>query len=572
MKNILKALTLGSIISLSSCDDFLDRTSLDTVDEASFYKTSSDLKAAVSGFYNDFPGWSATGIGFNVLPDSNTDMGTAETPSSRLLGNYGIPTAATASVWSWDEVREANWLLSHVDQAIAETDDDQLEIDQYTGEAYFFRAYYYFALMINYGDLPIFREYFLDTDDQYVYAAREPRNKVADFIIEDLDTAINLLKSFPDISEKPRISKEAAQLFKARVALYEGTWERYHAGTDFGVDGSDGSSFLQTAADAAEDLIDGGVFSLHNDYKTLFNQIGLSGNSETILWRDYNDLELGINNVLQTSWPNRCAYTKFAIDSYLCTDGDPISVSNLYVGDKDLSTIETNRDPRLAATIMTPGDLIKIDTDASELYWQNPDFSTANAGNTGYESEKYRDVNIDANLSNFTRETSKIILRYGEALLIFAEAKAELGTITQADLDKSVNLLRTRVNMPGITLGNITTDPDWPNYGYTTTDIIYEIRRERSVELMGEGFRADDLYRWRAHSLFDGDQPRGAYYNDGIVNVELTVDNANLDSEGYLLPYADTGNYNFDETKAYLLAIPSDELLLNPNLTQNPGW
>lgn len=572
MKNILKILTLGSIISLSSCDDFLDKTSLDTVDEASFYKTSSDLKAAVNGFYNDFPGWSATAIGFNVLPDSNTDMGTAETPSSRLLGNYGVPTAATASVWSWNEVRDANWLLDHVDQAIAETDNDQLEIDQYTGEAYFFRAYYYFALMVNYGDLPIFREYFLDTDEQYVYAAREPRNKVADFIIEDLDTAIDLLKSFPDISEKPRISKEAAQLFKARVALYEGTWERYHAGTDFGVDGSDGSSFLQTAADTAEDLIDGGVFSLHSDYKTLFNQIGLSGNSEVMLWRDYDDLGLGINNVLQISWPNRCAYTKFAVDSYLCTDGNPISVSSLYVGNQDLSTIETNRDPRLAATIMTPGDLIKIDTDASELYWANPNFSTANAGNTGYESEKYRNVNIDANFSNFTRETSKIILRYGEALLIFAEAKAELGTITQADLDKSVNLLRTRVSMPGITLGSIATDPDWPNYGYTTTDIIYEIRRERSVELMGEGFRADDLYRWRAHSLFDGDQPRGAYYNDGIVNVELTLDNANLDSEGYLLPFADTGVYNFDETKAYLLAIPSNELLLNPNLTQNPGW
>ncbi len=569
MKNILKLFILSLVMFLSSCEDFLDKTPLDTVSESDFYQTPSDLRTAVNAFYNDLPGWASTSVGFNILPDSYTDMGTAEEPSNRISGlDYTVPNSASNSVWSWNEVREANWYLGHVDQATG----DETEINQYIGEGYFFRAWYYFELLKRYGDLPIFDRYFDNNDDELVFKARDPRNQVVDFMLSDLDNAISLLQSFPEISTSPRISKEAAQLFKARVALYEGTWEKYHSNTEFGVAGSDGSGYLQIAADAAEDVIDGGVFSLHSDYSSLFNTIGLKGNSEVILWRDYDDINLGINNVLQISWPNRCGFTRFAVRSYLCTDGQPISVSPLYVGDQDLSTIETNRDPRLAATIMVPGDLIRQNSDGSTVEWANPDFSTVNSGNTGYESQKYRDVNIDPTLNNFTRETSRIIMRYAEALLIFAEAKAELGNISQADLDKSINLLRTRVNMPGITLGAIVADPDWPDYGYTLSAILYEIRRERSVELMAEDFRSDDLYRWRAHELFDGDMPRGAYYADGIVNTELGPSDANLDAEGYLLPFADLGNYNFDESKAYLLPIPLDELTLNPNLDQNPGW
>ncbi|MEI6866521.1 RagB/SusD family nutrient uptake outer membrane protein [Flavicella sp.] len=569
MKYIFKLIILSTVISLSSCDDFLEMTPLDEISEVDFYKTEEDLRTAVNAFYQDLPGWGSISLGFNALPDSGTDMLTSENISGRLSGfNYSIPTSASGSDWGkWDEIRETNWYLAHVDQA----EGEETEINQYIGEGYFFRAYHYFDLLVDYGDLPIFNQYFDDTNLDLVFKARDPRNEVADFILSDLNTAISLLQSFPDISTSPRISKEAALLLKSRVALYEGTWEKYHLGTDHGVDGSDGSSYLQIAAEASEELIDSGVFSLHNDYKSLFNQIGLSGNIEVILWRDYDDLALGINNVLQTSWPNRCGYTRFAVRSYLCSDGNPISASPLYTGDQNLSTIETNRDPRLAATIMVPGDLLKIDTDGSELAWENPDFSTTDSGNTGYESQKYRDVNIDGNLSDFTRETSKIIMRYAEALLIFAEAKAELGDISQADLDKSINMLRNRVNMPGITLGSITADSNWPNYGYSLTDILYEVRRERSVELMAEGFRADDLYRWRAHSLFNGDTPRGAFYADGIVNIELEEGNAQLDAEGYLTPFANLGNYTFD-VKAYLKPIPLDELILNPNLTQNPGW
>lgn len=570
MKNIFKTFVLCSLICLFSCDDdFLERTPLDTITEASFYKTPQDLRTAVNNLYRDLPGWQSTSVGFNVLPDMNEDLGTAENPSNRLSGlNLSVPTSAQDFTWSFDEVREANFFLDRSTGA----EGDEVLINQYRGEGFFFRAYHYSILLERFGAVPIFDQYFDDKDTEFVFAARNPRNEVVDFIIADLDMAISMLQSFPEIDGNPRISKEAAQLLKARVALYEGTWEKYHNGTDFGVAGFDGTSYLQIAADAAEDVMDSGVFSLHSDYGSLFNQIGLSGNSEVMLWRDYDDVTLGIANPLQISWPNRCGYTRFAVRSYLCTDGDPISVSPLYQGDQDLATIEDNRDPRLAATIMVPGDVLVRDTDGSEILWANPDFSTANAGLTGYESQKYRDVDIDADRNNFSRETSRIIMRYAEVLLIFAEAKAELGSITQGDLDKSINLLRARVSMPSMTLGAITPDPDWPNYGYTLSDVLYEIRRERSVELMAEGFRANDIYRWRAHALIDGDQPRGAFYDDGIVNVELAPESVTLDVDGYILPFAATGNFNFDETRVYLQPLPLDELILNPNLEQNPGW
>ncbi|WP_159019910.1 RagB/SusD family nutrient uptake outer membrane protein [Algibacter sp. L3A6] len=568
MKNIIKLFILSTAVTLSSCEDFLEKTPLDVVSEVDFYSTPGDLRASVNAFYNDLPSWSNTSVGFSVLPDLDSDMGIAENINSRLSGQTGVATESSNSVWSWDEVREVNWLLDHVDQA----EGDQTEIDQYIGETYFFRAYYYFNLLVDYGDLPIFEKYFDDKDEEFLFAARDPRNEVADFILSDLTTAISLLQSFPDISTSPRVSKEAALLLKARIALYEGTWERYHNGTAFGVEGSNGSTYLEIAADTSEELIDSGVFTLHDDYSTLFNQIGLSGNSEVMLWRDF-DNDLGFNNSLQISWPNRCAYTREAIRTYLCIDGDPISVSDLYdEGDKSLATIEVDRDPRLAALIMVPGDLIKRDGSSTVAYIA-PDFTTANAGLTGYESQKYRNIDIDPVTSDFTKNTSKVIMRYAEALLIFAEAKAELGTITQDDLEKSINKLRTRVGMPGITLGSITVDPDWPNYGYTLTDILYEVRRERTVELMAEGFRLDDLLRWRAHELVNGTTPRGAYFYDGIVNSDTPESNVTIDSEGYIAPFLNSDPYNFDETKAYLLPIPSNELILNPNLLpQNPGW
>ncbi|WP_276165975.1 RagB/SusD family nutrient uptake outer membrane protein [Zobellia alginiliquefaciens] len=569
MKNIFKITVISFAWMMISCDDYLDRNPLDDITEVEFYKTAQDLETAVNSFYGDLPlqRWQGAGNGFAGIPDNNSDLLIGEFATNRFLGFYTTPTDATNAIWSWDEVREINFYLSKVNEA----EGDQSDLNQYTGEGYFFRAYYYFDLLKDYGDLPIIDTYITDADEEYLYKARDPRNEVVDFILSDLNTAIGLLGSYPDVAEQ-RINKELAMALKARIALYEGTWEKYHSGTVFGVDGSDGSSYLQIAADAAKEVMDSGIFRLHGDYGSLFNQTDLSGNSEVLLWRQYDYIGLNIGNDLQIGWPNKSSYTKFALESYLSIDGDPISVSPLFEGDDDLSTIENNRDPRLAATIMVPGDTVRINSDGSVELFVAPVITGQNAASTGYESQKYRDPNIEESSNQFTRNTSKIIMRYAELLLIYAEAKAELGTLSQSDLDISINLLRSRAGMPALEMATIVTDPMWPDYGYTLSNVLYEIRRERSVELIGEGFRLDDLFRWRAHELINSGLPKGAYFYDGHIETMASESEVSLDANGYLDPFQSDGSYNFDPEKAYLTGIPSNEIILNPNLEQNPGW
>lgn len=575
MKNIYYFMIICSTFLIVSCsDDILDRTPLDEISEPEFWKTTSDLELYTNSFYNKLPGWSGVGVGSAQMPDVGTDLGLGTGISSRLHGSQGIPSSSTNSLWSWDEVRQANYFLSNVYKA---TDGLEEDINQYTGEGYFFRAYFYYDLLKKYGDLPIYEEYFDNLDVDQLYQERSPRNEVVDFMLADLDKAIGLLKNKGDLAS-PRINKEAALLLKAAVALYEGTWEKYHAGTEFGVSGSDGTSFLQQAADASKLLIDGGTRSLSSSYGDLFNQTNLSTDNEVILWKEYDYVGLGnsFGNDSQVSWPNNFSYSLNAIRTYLALDGLPTAVSSLATNGEDLASIEVNRDPRLAETLMVPGDVTVVNIDGSMLYWTEP---TVDVSVGAYESQKYRIVELDASTNNYTRDLAKIIMRYGEALLIYAEAKAELGTITQNDLDISINKLRERAGFDfttnpsaKLTLTPVV-DPNWPDYGHNISDLLQEIRRERAVELMNEGFRLDDLMRWGAHKLFvgEGQRPKGAYYETLIYN---TASNLYADAENYIDPYLVElpAGYSFNPQRDYLLAIPSEELVLNDNLNQNPGW
>jgi len=570
MKKVIYFIALCFALSIVSCDsDLLNKTPKDAISEPDFWKTANDLKLYANGFYNDLPSWGSYGMGFAVNPDINSDVCLYNSASNRLMGNADVPTGSSNSVWGFKYIRKANYFLANIDKA----EGLDTELNQYKGEGYFFRAYYYFILLEKYGDLPIIDKYIDNTDTDYLYAARDPRNEVMDFILADLNQAIAKLKSKSELNTTTRLSKQVAQLFKARVALYEGTWEKYHAGTAFGVDGSDGSAYIQIAADAAKDVMDSQEFSLNPEYGNMFNQTNLKGNPEVMLWSqdDYVTYGKSYGNQAQ-EWPNRSGYTRFAVRSYLCTDGLPISVSPNYVGDKSLTTIEQNRDPRLAETIMVPGDDLVIALDGTVTPFEGPVLTSNNSCVTGYESEKYRIAQLDASTGDISSNLAKVIMRYGEALLIYAEAKAELGTITQTDLDESINLLRDRVQMPHLVKDAIVTDPDWPDYGYDLTPVLYEIRRERCVELMGEGFRFDDLMRWRAHKLFVGKNPKGAYYETLLQNISSGLD---VDTDNYLDPFfaaLGTDGYQFDPNRDYLNALPSDELFLNENLVQNPGW
>ncbi|MDO6518683.1 RagB/SusD family nutrient uptake outer membrane protein [Zobellia uliginosa] len=572
MKNIyyiLWIVTIGLFFNSCEEEDLLDKTPLDQISDTDFWQTEGDLQLYLNNLYGTFPGWAGAGaapspdVGTDIVIESQEWFGASST--TRLDGTLNVP--GSGGGWSWSNVRRVNYFLEN-----AERVESGGLVDHYKGEGYFFRAWFYFSLLQNFGDLPIITDVIGIEDESLLYGSRSPRTEVANFILEDLDKAIAMMKTASDVGPS-RLNKDIAALFKARVALYEGTWEKYHQGTAFAGD-TNGAGFIQQAAEAAKSVIDDGNYSLDtgdvNDaYYNLFVQTDYSGNPEVMLYRHYDYLTYNIQNSLWNQ-PNAHGMTREMTKYYLASDGLPISVSPNFEGDVTLDEIQVNRDPRLAQSVMAPGDLDFIAVNGDSIAFSVP-IMTRNP--TGYAIEKWRSKELFEELNNQrTRDIGYIIFRYAEALLIYAEAKAELGTLTQTDVDMSINQLRARVGMPDLVINAITPDPEWPNYGYTLPDYLYEIRRERVVELFGEGNRLADLMRWRAHTLFVGTRPTGTTYT---ADIEAEYPALFTNEEGFLDPfmnYLDGGAYGFNPERDYLLPLPTNELTLNPNLTQNPNW
>ena len=564
---------LGSGIFLSSCKkDFLDLTPKDQISDPQFWKTTQDMELYVNGLYNVLPGWLLSGSGGNPLLDAGTDMalsvGLWLPNKNRLDGVVSIPSSGGG--WSWSNVRNVNYFLENATRV----PDGGLK-EHYIGEAYFFRAWNYFDLLQKFGDLPIIKQTLTPDKKDDLYGARSSRTDVVNFIISDLELAVSKLKKKNEVPAQ-RISRDIASLLLSRVALYEGTWEKYHQ-TDAFKGKTNGDAFLNKAASAAKAVIDGGIYSLvagnpNQVYYEIFNQINLGSNPEILMWRSYSNVQETGNQV--QNWPNGSGYTQEMVQMYLCTDGLPISLSPLYKGENDIDLLIKNRDPRLVQSIMNPGDPVIINTKNDTTKYTLPMLGGAQNGPTGYESQKFRRPQWDPIQSGPTGETAYIIFRYAEALLNYAEAKAELGQLTQADLDLTINKLRTRVGMPPMVLASIKTDPKWPDYGYSLSSALYEIRREREVELLSEGFRLNDLMRWSAHKLFVGVRPKGAFYTDAFKKA---FPGLAIDPNNFLDPYKTTltganGGWGFKPDRNYLLPIPSNELTLNTSLNQNPGY
>ena len=486
---------------VSAChDDFLDLAPLDQVSDASFWKTDNDLKLYSNQFYVLFRSFKGRGVGI-FMEDITSDNMAFVTIDSRLNGLLTVPASAGGenydNSWSrtfavnynWDYVRSVNIMLENFHKVESPWESAR----QYVGEAYFFRAFLYFDLLMSYGDLPWVNTSLTPEDDR-LYSSRISRSIIADSIVADLDKATAYMKSKGEVSSY-RLNSELALLFKSRVCLYEGTWEKYHAGTVFGVDGSDGRKFLSLAADAAKMLMDRGLYSINNtgnptsDYEVCFNQKDFTGNPEIMLWKDYS-IDLGMVNHSQRylealyGWPGHFGINNWLVESYLCTDGLPISESPLYAGDLTLDDVFKNRDPRLGQSLFMPGDPSVIDgTDTISIFIR-PTFENANNSRTGYRLKK--SLNPHSRNPN-AGETGNMLFRYAEALLNYAEAKAELGSLTQSDVDISINILRKRVAMPDLDINNITSDPNWEFPALSP--IINEVRRERESRTC---FRRDE--------------------------------------------------------------------------------
>jgi starch-binding outer membrane protein, SusD/RagB family len=584
MKKYLSYFIFAVIFLSWSCSkDYLERYPLDELSPMYFFKTANDLKLYANRFYPLLPAHGGYGGGTFWI-EKNSDNLVPGAIDLRLAGNRTVPSSGGG--WDWSEIRQTNYFLEHCNDAT----DDPENIKVYTAEVKFFKAVLYFDKVKTFGDVPWLNSS-LTTESPELFAPRDKRNVVVDSIITLLDYAIENLK--PKGTTEPfRINREAAILMKSRICLYEGTWEKYHAGTPFGVAGMDGTKFILLAEAAANQLMQSATLSLYKgpqgtEYWSLFNQLDYSSNSEVVLWKKY-DVGLGVYHHVSaylSSGQGDIGIARSLIDSYLCADGKPVSVSPEFMGYDSLEAETRNRDPRLLQSIFMKGydQTINSPGGGADIKFIKPtiDLTGQFRATTGYCI--YKGVNPE-----FSQHTSaggtmgSIILRYTEALLIYAEAKAELGTITQNDIDITVNLIRDRVGMVHLDMNSIANDPAW-DYP-ELSPVINEIRRERRVELAFEALRWDDLARWRAHNLIAGKRPRGILYVgsnlegtyfDYLGNPTIVLgQNLYVDSDGFIDPYKEAlpGGFGFNPDRDYLSPVPSDEITLNSNLTQNPGW
>jgi hypothetical protein len=581
-KKLYIGILLGLVFLTACKKDFLDRAPETSISDAEFWKSSNDLKLYTNNLYSILPSGGSTIGPYGLDADDGSDNMIRLSFNGTLNGDRTVP--GSGGGWSsgdWSYLRNVNYFMANQNKVNVSWDEKKA----YVGEALFFRAWFYFAKLKIFGDLPWINKP-LDLFSDELQGGRLSRAIIADSIMNDLDKAIEYLPT-KSAGEASRINKQVAQLFQARIALYEGTWEKYQANTPFGVVGSTGTKFLEKAASTTTNLManpDGYALSPTPGpfgYWSLFNRTNYNDVSEVMLWRQYDIALTG-----GTTW-SRYSYTgasrgitKNLIDYYLCTDGKPISGNPLYQGDATLLNVVKNRDPRMVQTVyINDGQHIltnNIPNGVPPEIFEKPtfDFDNELKSATGYEV--YKGHNPDYNQRLAQGITGYIIFRYAEALLIYAEAKAELGTINQTDVDNSINKLRNRVGMPNLVIAQITTDPKWEFP--TLSPIINEVRRERRVELACEGYRHDDIYRWAAaDELIVGWKPKGAIlsqWNDAFSASVLAA--FPVDAQGYIELFknisAMSTGYKFNVQRDYLSPIPIDQLTLNPAIKPNPGW
>jgi starch-binding outer membrane protein, SusD/RagB family len=578
MKNIIYLTGLLFIItaSMTSCNkDFLDKKPLDEISSDIFFHSSKDLELYMNQFYKlPLIDYGDRGSGnysqMLFLLDENSDNFIGESYDDRLNGTRVVPSSGGG--WDYSDVRRVNYFLENYKQCKDKFDSYK----HFLGEAYYFRAMIYYLLVQEFGDVQYYDKV-LTTNSPELYDARTPRNIVVDHIIADLDSAA-LYMDEQSRDGGNRLDRWTALTFQSRVALYEGTWEKYHNGDAFGVQSPNPAKYLNKAVLAANEVISSGKFAVYStgkpneDYFNLFDIHDYSGNSEVILWKKF-DKALSIMNyrMILGEWPRDQGITKALADAYLCTDGLPIKVSPLYQGNTTLAKESQNRDPRFKQTIFTQ-DAPYAFNGVTYANWDEGVYSklytdVTLSTPTGYHMRK--GTTTDLSKQNYGGEDEPIIIfDYAEVLLNYAEAKAELGTITQTDIDRSIKPLRDRVGMPNLLIGSIVADPNWEFP--TLSPIINEIRRERRVELACVGFRWNDIARWAAaDELIAGKRPKGSAWGS-TFSLNPYPD----DPDGFMDPFQVPvpSGYGFKLNRDYLSPLPKSELTLNSKLTQNPGW
>lgn len=589
-KYIIKICLLffAAFILYSCKKNFLERYPLDRISNATFWNNENDLKIYNNGLYNmarndvNVPIMMGHHDGFNshwssiwyvdeysdnIAPNIARHAFFSQTRS----GKHNIPSGPQQYGYSgWDFVRAINVGLDNYNKAKV----PQAIINKYAAEARLFRGWFYADKVSKFGDVP-WVGHELNIDSKELFAARTPREAAMDSVLADLSFATaNLPANWGDGNAPGRLNRWAALLVKSRVCLFEGTWRKYHGGKN-------PDMWLQEAANAAKELMDKGPYTLYStgdklhNYNAYHRATDLTGNPEVIYWRKY---QVGIitNHVMSYHKSYNGGATKSMVEDYLCTDGLPVTLSPLYKGDAKIEDVFENRDPRLRQTILHPADQAYYNYDRSLAYTypRVTGMPGGQSSTTGYHIIKVYESVAAGNAYN-TSTTPAITLRLGEALLNYAEAKAELGTITQTDLDISINKLRDRVGMIRMDISKIPVDPKYASDG--VSPLIVEIRRERRVELFMEGFRYDDLRRWKQGKKLKI-KSMGILWDAAAIarypkaTVKTSVDPVSGKTYVDVYKGTDWDNPVFNESKHYLWPIPLSALSQNPELKQNPNW
>ncbi|MDM1398005.1 RagB/SusD family nutrient uptake outer membrane protein [Myroides odoratimimus] len=578
MKKIILIAALAGLFITTSCSNDLDQLPFDKLSPDVAFTTEKDLELYSNSFYKILPNGNDV-----VRGDNMSDYVIGRTINNYLTGTY---TAYDSGGWSWSDLRNINYFL--------EKSKGAKIIDKrkahYEGLARFFRAWFYFDKVKRFGDVPWYDKT-LTVDDPDLYKPRDTRELVMQKVLEDLDFAISAIEGGKDNSAS-RITKQVALAFKSRVCLFEGTYRKYH--TDLGLVGSS-SEWLKQAANAADELMKTSSYRLNTaqgnqSYRNLFNKEAVEA-SEVILaanasaaYRIFNDANWYYTSA---TYGNRSNLTKSFINTYLNIDGTRFTDKAGHATIPFWEEVK-GRDQRLEQTIRM-GDY-KRDGQAAA-----PDFTYTY---TGYQPKK---LTLDSSATDGVAENNNTLplIRYAEVLLNYAEAKAELEEFTGADWDKTIKLLRERA---GITNSSIPTVADaylkqefFPNISDAN---LLEIRRERGIELVLEGFRYDDLRRWKLGGLLTKSY-EGMYVpamntpldmnGDGKSDVSfVTKVPANpqkgvyyyiIDNNQYKLSNGDSGTLiimdnlkRTYENHQYVYPIPYSAIVLNSKLNQNQGW
>lgn len=595
-------ISIGLCLLMSSClnDEFLEVYPQDQQTEKTTFTGYDNFKTYAWGLYNVFFGYTYdTGQTDEIFRgDYESDnMIKGQEGNQSQWANQTAKATDESSNWDYDYIRRVNLMLDNIDTSTM----NDTEKAHWRSIGYFFRSYKYFQMLSKFGDIP-WIEHVLSDDSPELYGKRDSRDLVAGNILNNLQYAEKNIGASLDVDGKNTVNLYVVKALLSRFALFEGTWRKYH-----GL--SDADKYLKECARASKDILDK-YPDVHPRYDEVFNSETLDGVTGIILYKSYdtNQLMHGLTRMVRTG-ESYIEATKDAVDSYLCKDGRPISTTTSgYGGDKDVYKQFTDRDYRLYLTICPPYMVTKnisasseweytakpedrmfidlLTTISGETYHRLPSsnfkgYTTQgqphlknntwgqgwNASQMGFWVWKYYNTHTVATTANGVNTTDAPLFRVGEVMVNYAEVKCELGEFDQAAADISINKLRKRANVAAMVVADIDADFD-SDRDPDVAPLLWEVRRERRVELMGEGFRLDDLRRWKKGEYVNK-QPLGVYVTDNTAWGNVKVTGGPSATEGYVYFFNKPLGW---QEHYYLYPLPLKQLVLNKQLEQNPGW